>query len=222
MNQIDNGTIDYKHELVRKGIHLCSLSIPVIYYYITRETALLILVPLAVLSLTFDLLRHYNPFVKNIFHSLFGFMLRSHETDSNKKSLNGATYVLLSAVIVIVLFPKVIVVTAFAVLIIGDIFAALIGRKFGKHKFLQKSLEGTLSFFVTASIVVLVAPKVNYSMQEYLIGFIAVAVGGIVENISHGWADDNLTIPVSIGLVMWSLYSILLPHTDLILFGVPN
>ena len=222
MTSLDNGTIDYKHELVRKSIHLCSLSIPIIYYYITRELALYILVPLAFISLVFDLLRHYNPLIKKIFHSLFGFMLRSHETDAKKKNLNGATYVLLSAVIVVAVFPKVIVITSFAVLIIGDIFAALIGRKFGKHKFLCKSLEGTLAFFVTAMIVILLAPKVNYSYLEYIIGIIAVAVGAIVENISQGWADDNLTIPLAIGLIMWGLYIILMPGTQLILSGVPN
>ncbi len=34
MTHIDNGTIHYRDELVRKLIHLFSLSIPVIYYFI--------------------------------------------------------------------------------------------------------------------------------------------------------------------------------------------
>ena len=217
MTAIDKGTIDYKHELVRKSIHLCSLSIPIIYNFITRELALTILVPLALFSLTFDILRHYHSKIGELFTKFFGFMLRSHETDKKKKSLNGATYVLLSAVIVVFLFPKIIVISAFAVLIIGDIFAALIGRKFGKHKFLFKSLEGTLSFFITSAIVILLTPKITYSATEYFIGFFAVAVGAIVENISQGWADDNLTIPISIGLIMWGLYLVLLPETKLFL-----
>jgi len=33
-------TIDYKAELVRKSIHLVSLSIPTVYYFITKELAL--------------------------------------------------------------------------------------------------------------------------------------------------------------------------------------
>ncbi|MDX9924237.1 MAG: dolichol kinase, partial [Ignavibacteriaceae bacterium] len=135
MNQIDRGHIDYKSEVLRKSIHLCSLSIPVIYYFITKEAALGILIPLAVFSLIIDLARYKkNTKLNQYFHALFGFMLREHEKDHNKKNLNGATYVLLSAVIVILIFPKVLVVTAFAVLIVGDIAAALIGRKFGKTK----------------------------------------------------------------------------------------
>lgn len=222
MTEIDQGTIDYKHELVRKSVHLCSLSMPILYYYVTRELALTVLVPMLLFLLFFDISRHYITPVKTLYNNLFGFMLRKHETDENKKNLNGATYVLLSAVIVVFIFPKVIVITSFAVLIIGDIFAALIGRKFGKHKFLKKSLEGTLAFFFTASIVVIIAPKVEYLAIEYIIGFIAVAVGAIVENLSGGWADDNLTIPLSIGLAMWGLYLIFIPGMQLFLAGVPN
>ncbi|MEJ2615817.1 MAG: dolichol kinase, partial [Ignavibacteriaceae bacterium] len=102
------------------------------------------------------------------------------------------------------------------ILIISDSVAALIGRKYGRHKFLSKSLEGTLAFFVSAIIVVLFTPKVEGVFSEYLIGIIAAAIGAIVENISFGFADDNLSIPISIGLSMWLLYAVLLPNLQLI------
>ena len=88
----------------------------------------------------------------------------------------------------------------------------MIGRRFGKHKFLAKSLEGTLAFFLFACIVVLFTPKFGDAYVEYIIGFAGGAIGALIENISYGWADDNLTIPVSIGLTMWGLYLILLPN----------
>ena len=47
----------YGVEIVRKGIHLFSLSIPVVYYFITKETALAILLPLTALFAGTDLLR---------------------------------------------------------------------------------------------------------------------------------------------------------------------
>ena len=221
MTAIDRGTIDYKNEVLRKLIHICSLSIPTIYYFITKELALQILIPLALFSIVVDLGRYFIPSLKKPFYLVFGFLLRDHEKNENNKKLNGATYVLLSAVIMITFFPKVIVVTAFSVLILSDTCAALIGRKFGKHKFLSKSLEGTLAFFVVGIAIVLIAPKVNALLIEYLIGFIAVAVGTIVENVSSGYADDNLTIPISIGLTMWLLYSILIPDLNLVLQNVP-
>ncbi|KUO60277.1 dolichol kinase [bacterium BRH_c32] len=223
MNQIDRGHIDYKSEVLRKSIHLCSLSIPVIYYFITKETALGILIPLAVFSLILDLARYKKDTKLNqYFHAVFGFMLREHEKDLNKKNLNGATYVLLSAVIVILIFPKVLVVTAFAVLIVGDIAAALIGRKFGKTRFLDKSLQGTLAFFFFSCIVVFLTPKVNGIYQEYLIGIVAVAIGAIAENVSSRFADDNLVIPISVSLAMLLMYHFLLPDMALVLANVPN
>ncbi|MFA7229173.1 MAG: diacylglycerol/polyprenol kinase family protein [Melioribacteraceae bacterium] len=222
MTANDRATIDYKGELVRKSIHLFSLSIPVVYYFITRELALSILIPLTVFSLLVDYGRYYHKTLSEFVDKIFGFIMRKHEKDSKKKNLNGATYVLLSAVIVIVLFPKVFVVTAFAVLIIGDSSAALIGRKFGKTKFLLKSLEGTLAFFFTSCIVVLLSPKIEGNLTEYLIGIVAVAVGAISENVSGEWADDNFMIPITVCIVMWGLYLLFLPQLPLILSNVPN
>lgn len=218
----DRATIDYQSEVLRKAIHLCSLSIPVVYYFITRELALSILIPLALLSLVLDLSRYYFKPFSNIFYKIFGFMLRKHEKDEKRKNLNGATYVLISAVLVIAIFPKVFAVTGFAVLIIGDIAAALIGRKFGQTQFLLKSLEGTIAFFIFSIVVILFTPKIEGNFTEFVIAVIAVGVGAVAENISTGWADDNLTIPVSIGITMWILYALLLPDLALVLPNVPN
>ncbi|MBN1301549.1 MAG: dolichol kinase [Melioribacteraceae bacterium] len=218
---IDNGTIDYKTEVLRKLIHLCSLSISIIYYFITKELALSILIPMTLLSLVLDVLRYFSSRFAKFFYLVFGFMLREHEKDLKKKNLNGATYVLISATLVILLFPKVFVIPAIAVLIVGDIAAALVGRKFGRHRFLFKSLEGTFAFFVAGSIVIFLTPKLTGSATEYLIGFIAVAVGALAENVSYGWADDNLSIPLAICITMAILYTTLMPGVELILPNVP-
>ena len=211
MEAIDNGSIDYKSELLRKSIHLCSLSIPVIYNFIDKKLALEILVPLTLVALFFDVGRFFSKNIERLIHEFFGFLLRDHEKDPAKKNLNGATYVLLSATLVVLIFPKYFAITGFTILIISDILAALIGRKYGKHKFLFKSLEGTLAFFVSACIVILLTPKFEYRGIEYFVGFIAAGVGAIFENISYGWADDNLAIPISIGIALWILYYLFIP-----------
>ena len=222
MTQTDHATIHYRDEIVRKLIHLSSLSIPIFYYFISRTNAIIILSIVTFIALAIDLLRYFSPGFGKVFYSIFGILLRKHELDEQKKNLNGATYVLISALVCVILFPKVFFVTAFSILIISDSMAALIGRKFGHHKFLSKSLEGTLAFFISASIVVLFTPKVEGLLLEYIIGFIAAAIAAIVENISHGLIDDNLSVPVSIGFSMWGLYLLLLPHLQLILQNVPR
>lgn len=212
MNRIDGGTISYRDELIRKLIHLCSLSIPTIYYFISREDALLILGILSFLALVIDLGRYKFPKFGEFFYKIFGFLLRKHEKDKIKKNLNGATYVLLSAFLGVLIFPKIIFVNAFAVLIISDTAAALIGRRYGSIKFLRKSLQGTLAFFISAMIVIIVAPKIDNNVLEYFIGFFAAMIGAIVENISNDLVDDNLSIPLTIGFLMWGLYLIFLPE----------
>jgi dolichol kinase len=222
MTPFDKGNINYRDEVVRKLIHLCSLSIPIIYYFIPQSTAIIILCILTLLAVVIDVSRHFSPAVGKLFYMIFGFLLRKHEVDGKKKNLNGATYVFISALLGVIIFPKVLFLTAFPILIISDSTAALIGRKYGRHKLLAKSLEGTLAFFISASIVVLFTPKLNGSITEYFIGILAAAIGAIVENISFGFADDNLSIPIAVGFSMWLLYVLLFPGIQLILPGVPT
>jgi len=222
MTHIDNGTIKYRDELVRKLIHLFSLSIPVIYYFIPTSTSITILAAFTIFAFIVDGGRFISKPFADFFYKIFGFLLRKHELDKDKKNLTGATYVLLSALICAIIFPKVIFVTAFTILIISDTMAALIGRKFGKRKLLRKSFEGTLSFFISASIVVFLTPKVGNFPMEFVIGIVAAFVGAIVENISYGLADDNLSIPISVGITMWGLYLLIFPSMELVLLNVPR
>jgi len=213
MNESANGEQSYTAELVRKAIHLCSLSIPIIYYFIEKSTALKILLPLTLAFAFADVARFIHPAAWQIYQTYFGWLLRPHERDNRTVRLNGATYVLLSASICILIFPKVIVVTAFSILIISDSTAALFGKKFGKHKFMKKSLEGTTAFFASAAIVVIFSPKVDYLPMEYFIGIAAALVGSVIEAAPIA-LDDNLSIPLSVGATMWLMYVILLPTVN--------
>lgn len=222
MTHIDNGTIHYRDELVRKLIHLFSLSIPIIYYFIPTKTSITILAALTIFALIIDSGRFFSKSFARLFYKIFGFLLRKHELDNEKKNLTGATYVLISALLCAIIFPKVIFVTAFTILIISDTSAALVGRKFGKNKFLRKSFEGTLAFFISASVVIFLTPKISYFPMEYWIGIAGALVGAIVENVSYGFADDNLSIPLSVGITMWALYMLIFPNLELILYNVPR
>jgi dolichol kinase len=206
-------TINFRNELARKAIHLFSLSIPLIYFFISRTLALALLIPLTAAFVGIDLARFYIPIISRWFTRWFGWLLRKHEQDINVKRLNGASHVLISAALCVLLFPKIITINAFTILIISDSTSALFGRRFGRHRFLGKSLEGSMAFFVSAVIVILAAPKVQYIPMEYIIGIIAAAVGAVVEAASVH-IDDNLSIPLSVGIVMWGLYVWLLPAVN--------
>jgi dolichol kinase len=202
--------ISFNGELIRKTIHLGSLSIPVVYNMIPKKTALFILVPILIFSLFIDIGRYYLPGLRKIVDKVFDPILRPHERVSKTILLSGATYVLISAVICVIAFPKMITVTAFAILIMSDASSALIGRAFGKHRFLDKSLEGSLAFVVSAWIVLVFTPKAGPLPIEFVIGAIAAIVGAVMEASSVTLHfDDNLSVPLSVGATMWLLYYLL-------------
>jgi phytol kinase len=90
----------------------------------------------------------------------------------------------------------------------GDGMAALIGKRYGKRKFMilgsEKSLEGSLTMFIvsffTTYIVLSFSPVPGILIYSILIAFFA----SIVEAITpHGF--DNLTVPLGTSLFFWLL-----------------
>lgn len=198
--------ISYKQEVLRKLIHLFSLSIPIVYFHIDRLTALTILLPLALLAVGLDFLSKKENAFSEFIQKYMGAMMRAHEKKKNKIVLNGASWVLISAYLTILMFPKLLAVTGFAILIISDLTAALVGRKFGKHPLFNKSWEGTLSFMGSAVLVVaFLGFCVSAPWTFYAAGVIGAVAAGFVEAAAKILkADDNLTIPLSFGVVVWT------------------
>ena len=197
-------------ELARKIIHLMSLAISIGYYFLSERTMLSILLPFTTVALIVDYGRYYIKWINRFFNWAFAPILREHERNSDRKLLSGGTFVLISACICIVIFPRIITITAFSILIISDTASALFGRRFGKNHFLDKSLEGTIAFILSAWVVVIIAPKIGSSWMEYLPGLVAAVVGGIIEAMSVRLrVDDNFSVPLSIGIIMWLGYLLL-------------
>jgi dolichol kinase len=164
---------------------------------------LYIFIPFAIAITLFDILSQKVKIVNKFLFKFFGKMLRPHEI-KGEGTFNGATWVIISAAVCIALFPKIITITGFTILIISDLFAALIGRKFGKRPLFDKSWEGTLSFMISAIIIVTIYYSVFILPFSYLIaGIVAAIVGGFVEAVSKvARLDDNLSVPISVGIVM--------------------
>ncbi len=198
--------IPFEQELLRKGIHLISLCIPISYFYFNKDLLLFILGPLTLFSLIVDLLSKEHSEVKKFINKFFGKMLRPHETQRGL-ILTGATWVLISAFLSILIFPKLIAVTCLSILVVSDISSAIIGRKFGKTKFLNKSFEGTLAFIISALImVVIIGILFSASYSFFISGIIASIIGAFVEVYSGTCKiDDNLSIPFSVGITLWLL-----------------
>ena len=190
-----------KSEIYRKMIHVSSIILPFSYRYLfhsNRKLFFFILTPLTFVALIIEIVRLENKTFKRIFYNIFGIMLREHE----KNNFTGASYLLISAVICIAVFPKDIAFIALCFLAIGDTAAALIGIPFGKRKLLgtKKSLEGSIACFSTT----LLFAVFFLSSAEYNVLVIALvgAISATVAEFSQVPINDNIKIPVFSGLVM--------------------
>ena len=210
MQQPESIDCNFKFEVARKLIHLSSVSIAIIYCTITKELALVLLTPLFFGFFLVDLLKNFVPSLSRWYHCTFDPMLREHELEKEPLQLNGATYITLSALLMVLFFPKIIAITCFSMVAISDMMAALVGRKFGKHRIGEKSLEGSLAFFVSSILIVLIVPKL-----DLIAGIVTALAATVVEALSlrikNYKVDDNLTIPLAGALICYLYYILVLP-----------
>ena len=138
-----------KVEISRKIVHLVSLSIPIGYALMAKETALFILLLLFLGFLSVDLLRHYHSGMASLFRKYFlGTVLREKE----KATLMGATYFLFSTLLTILLFPKPIAIASMLILILADTSAALVGKGDWEDFDLRQNPRGEYGFLSLCSL----------------------------------------------------------------------
>ncbi len=193
--------IKYRAEIARKTIHLSSLWIPFAYLYLSKSIMLQILIPLSLLALSIDLSRRIFPKINRLVARFFNEIMRSEEKEL--ASLSGATYMLISASITIAAFNQESAILALTILMVSDSLAALVGRRFGKVRIVGKSLEGSLSFAISAVMIYYFFIQVYGFHLPQEKTFLAIIVGTLVELFAKKvFLDDNLAIPLSIGLIL--------------------
>lgn len=184
--------ITYFNEGLRKATHLFALIIPLGYLVSNQTASLIVLVPLTFLFILFDTARLRGwPFWRYV-GCIWGPLIRPQE----ETKYTGASYIMFAAVVTIIIFPKPVAICALSFIIIGDTAGALVGRKWGRHKFRNKSYEGSLAFFLSSLIPALYLPDIR---------FWVVAVGAAAATVTEALSseiDDNLSVPLVSGLVM--------------------
>lgn len=194
----------HNSEFLRKLLHLSSLVIPFTYlfYFDSKVEALIILLPITSFAFLIEYLRINSISVKNIFDKYLFSMLRNHEKSGK---YTGATWVFISSTLSIGIFPKDIAIISLIYMSIGDTAAGLIGRKFGRIKIYNKTLEGALAGFIVCLIVGLMI-DLNLSKTVVAIGALSAA---IIEFMPIS-IDDNLRIPLFSGTVMYVMSIVLI------------
>ncbi len=186
-------------EIIRKSIHLSISSIIPLAYLLLNIPKFWMVILLGIGSVVIviiDLGRTRNGWISKIFGKFFNRMLRSHELDGR---LTGASYILIGSFIAVVIFPKDIAVLALLFTAIGDTAAALYGRKYGKLRIWNKTLEGSIVGLITCVIIALFFPQIP-NILKFSGAFAAMFIELLPINI-----DDNLRIPLFSGIVMYSI-----------------
>ncbi|GAB5534059.1 MAG: phosphatidate cytidylyltransferase [Rubricoccaceae bacterium] len=204
--------ISFRAELGRKALHLGALVIPLGILLLNEAEAggwplsVVILAPLATLALILDVARVRAPGIRDFLHQWFGWMMRPEEIPplGGPITFNGATMMCTSAALCAALFPAGIAAAALAMLMVGDGAAAIIGRRFGRHRWpgSPKSIEGSLAYAVTAfgiGLAVVAWPGSGLGLAACAVG---AASGAIVEALPIP-LNDNLRVPLLTGLAMW-------------------
>ena len=190
------------HEYQRKAIHLFNLIIPFSYWFIIpdQNKFKIIIITFTALFILADYFRTKSKLIKKLFIIFFDKMLREHEL---KGRFTGATWVMISASVTILVFPKYIAIISLIFMSIGDTFAALIGRKFGKLKIYDKSFEG----FLGGLIACLVAAYYYDPLPFYISG-VGALTAMLFETLPLP-LDDNFRIPIGSAIIMTILLGVL-------------
>ena len=192
-----------KSEYIRKLIHLSNLIIPISYYYVFQDKIffLISLFFLVLIFLAIDLSRGKNKHIKFFFNIFFNKMMRKHELNG---ALTGASWVMISAFVTILIFPKNIAILSLIFMSIGDTVAGLAGRRIGKLKIGEKTVEGFAFGFLACAII-----SYNYKLIPFSISIYGSLVGMIFEVLPLP-LDDNLKIPLSSASIMYVIESYLI------------
>ncbi|MFC1898598.1 diacylglycerol/polyprenol kinase family protein [Candidatus Cloacimonadota bacterium] len=185
----------HRSEIFRKAIHFSLILLPLAYRYgvnYDKRITLFVLFTLLAIALLVEIFRMKHPTFKRIFFDIFGLMMRKREYHD----FTSATYMLISVVICIAVFPPEIAFVAISFLAIGDTLAALVGMRLGKRKLFgtDKSLEGSIACFAGTLIFALF-------FMNPIIAVAGAFAASLAESVPM-WVDDNIKVPITSGIVM--------------------
>ena len=191
-----------KKEFYRKSIHLSSLWIPLVIYFMHPGfcVSLFALLLLGDIGLEYANYKKYS-WARQIFGVLFAKTLRNKETVHARFQATGSMYVLAAAILCTILFSRPVAVIALSVMLVSDTAAALFGKAYGSRKlYKNKSMEGTAAFFMSALFVnMILAPMFPFNVSS-VIACLAATFAEMFEDKLD--IDDNFSIPLVVGALL--------------------
>jgi dolichol kinase len=194
-------------ELRRKAFHVSGSLIPIIYYFISRETAVFYLAIINAVLLFIEWQRLSGKI------KLPQMLLRPHE----EKQVAAYIYFQIASLLSIVFFDKTIAIAAILMLALGDTASGLAGAmqregnvRYSHNKIIIKPWPIMAIMFAVCLMIGLFLSDLTPSTDMVHISFAVFAAGAVGATIGDAIplriqgkpVDDNLMIPLLAGLFM--------------------
>lgn len=194
-------------ELRRKAFHVSGSLIPIIYYFISRETAVFYLAIINAILLFIEWQRLSGRI------KLPQMLLRPHE----EKQVAAYIYFQIAALLSILFFEKTIAIAALLMLALGDTASGLAGAmqrggdvRYSHNKIMIKPLPIMAIMFAVCLLIGLFLSDLppardmaQMSFAVYAAGAVGATLGDAIPlRIQGKPVDDNLMIPLLAGLLM--------------------
>jgi len=187
-------------QIGRRLFHVVAGScIPLAGIFLSETVMIWALAILAAQGLVLDLVRLRVGWLNALFMRSMAPLLKEDEA----AHITGATYMLIAALIVFVLYGKEVGIPVMFFLSLGDPAAAMMGRRMPGPRILGKSPGGTAAFIGVGAIAVAVLLATD-GIDHHWALWVGVTVAGVVELVSIP-PDDNLAIPLLAGTAMFLL-----------------
>ncbi len=196
----DPGFLPFRRELMRKSLHVLALVIPATMLLLGNTPSMLIFGSFAALGIGLDIIRAGKAPLNHWIAYFFGSLMRPREKElpQGKVVVNGATWAMISAFILVLFFPVQVAAFAFTIFMLGDAAAALAGRRLGRIRLggSTKTLEGSLAFLATALLISLFFPGIHFWHGA------ASSLAACIAEALPIPLDDNLRVPLVAALAL--------------------
>lgn len=189
-------------QLPRRIFHMVNGCVTAfIYSFLTHSLAVHILGIAACVLYIFEQIRLSYPEHQKKLNKFYNYFLRAEE---QLKESSMIPYVM-GLLLTIISFPKLIAICSILTLGIADPLSAIVGIKYGKnHVVKEKTVEGSLAFFIACFFCIflpLIVATSNPFYKVFFVSFLTSAMTTYIEMLPVK-LDDNLTIPIFCSLAL--------------------
>ncbi len=167
---------------LRKAFHFSGAVIPLVYMVGGKNPAIVVTLFFLIVIAAVEWMR-----IKGRIRMGF---IEAHLKESEMKRPTGSIFFVCSSLVVILLFSRDAAIASILVLCISDPLASLIGQRWGRARFRDKSAEGTIVFFLSAVGILQFFPFTTAAVLG------AALAATATEVFSSMFVDDNLSISI--------------------------